>query len=128
MSVTIKAHRGTTVKSPQFFTVNEELPKDITLPELESGIENGIYTLEDLSAYTFEGAVRKEANSQAKYDLVFEVTENRLTFKIPVSETDTWPNCNSFRYFDIKRTEKATGDVDVWIKGRIHVMPTMTHG
>jgi hypothetical protein len=138
----LEADASATLKSPNFFEIEEVAPDGTTVADIEAGILNGTYTPVDPSLYTYEGKVGTDYNKTSIYDLTLTVetvtidgtasnggtnTYDVVKFSIPPSVTSTWDNREHTLIFDVKRTEIAdTDNVDIWIKGTIKVSPVMT--
>ena len=141
-TVSIDAYKGATVKSPNFFDVEEIAPPSSTIANIEQGILDGTYTPIDPNLYTYKGQVRADYGQGLVHELVLTTevvtiegvptgtgtdTYNVVKFKIPPSVTDTWENREHCLIFDIKRTLKTdTDEVDIWVVGKIQVLPTIT--
>lgn len=138
----IDSYRGTTVKSPNFFDIEEIAPPNTTIADVEAGILDGTYTPIDPSLYTYAGQVRADYGQGLVHilSLVIETvtidgtatgtgtnTYDVVTFKIPPSVTETWENREHCLLFDIKRTLNSdTTEVDMWVVGKLNVLPTIT--
>lgn len=142
IAVTIEADKGATVTSPNFFGVEEILPPDTTVADVEDGILNGTYTPIDPNLYTYEGKVASDYGQATIVDLNLTIstvtiegtpsnggtdTYQVVTFKIPPSETTTWDNREQTLIFDVKRTLISDlTEVDIWVRGKIQVNPVIT--
>lgn len=142
IKVIIDADKGATVTSPNFFAVEEILPPDATVADVEAGILDGTYTPVDLDLYTYEGKVSADYGQAALETLNLVVSQvtiagtvtgsgtdtyDVVTFKIPPASTDTWDNREQTLIFDIKRTLISDPtEVDIWVKGKIKVNPVIT--
>lgn len=142
IKVTVEADKGTTVKSPNFFGVEEILPPDADIATIEAGILDGSYTPINLDEYTYEGKLKTGYSEELVTDLNLSVdtktiegtptgggtnTYKILTFKILPDVTTTWDNREYDLLFDIKRTEISdTTNVDIWVKGTIKVKAVIT--
>ena len=140
----IDADVGATLNSPNFFGIEEIVPPNTTIADIEAGILTGIYTPIDPNLYTYQGQVRLDYGQAVISTLalvISTVTINGedeegnpltadydvVTFKIPPAETTLWENKESCLLFDIKRTEIADDtNVDIWVKGEIKVHPVIT--
>ena len=136
IKVVIEADKGATVRSPNFFSIEELVPPSTTVGDIEDGIDAGTYTPVDLDLYSYEG------KAQGEYGLGTVITLNPVvttvttsgdneykvvSFKIPPATTNQWENKEQSFFFDIKRTLLSdTTEVDVWVKGTIHVSPVIT--
>lgn len=150
IKIEINADKGATLISPNFFSVEETIPEDATISEVEIGIANGDYTVIDPSLYTYKGLVKVGYDQATLVTLDISIsdkdfshkdpestTDNPLpnitgsykvvTFKILPTETNKWHNKEYQLLFDIKRTEIADPtNVDIWVKGKINVQPVIT--
>ena len=142
IKVEIDADRGTTVKSPNFFSIEEIVIPGTTIADIEAGILDGTYTPIDPNLYTYVGQVKSDYNKTVivNLNLIIETvtiegtvtgsgtdTYEVVTFKILPADTIVWDNREHKYFFDIKRTEVAApNDVDIWVKGTINVLPVIT--
>ena len=139
--VTIDAFKGTTIKSPNFFEIEEITPPEANIADIEAGILTGEYTPINPALYTYEGKVSTDYGQATLHTLDLYIdtvtidgtveggtnTYDVLKFRIPPSVTTTWDNREQTLLFDIRRTEKAdTDNVDIWVKGTIDVSPVIT--
>ncbi len=140
--VVLDAYKGTTIKSPNFFDIEEITPPGTTIADVEAGILEGTYTPKDPELYTYEGMVRTDYGQAVVHTLALTVetvnivgdvsgtgtdTYKVVTFKIPPSVTTTWDNREHTMLFDIKRTLVADPtEVDVWVVGTLRVLPVIT--
>ncbi len=136
--VVIEADRGTTVRSPNFFAVEESTADYPTLEAIEAGIIAGELTPVDPDDYSYRGLVKRDYNQPTMVSLDINIEEvatqadPSTTYKvvnftiIPV-QTAQWDNQQHTLIFDILRTNKTNiEDVDIWVKGKINVSPTIT--
>lgn len=142
IKVVVDGDRGATIKSPNFFSVEEVVPPKTTIADIEAGILDGTYTPIDVDLYTYEGKLKADYGQATLVDLNFTVeivtidgtpenggtdTYKVLTFKILPASTATWDNKDTSLLFDIKRTEIAdTTNVDIWVKGSIALSAVIT--
>lgn len=118
--------RGCTLKSGEIFSINQTLPANITAEQLQTGIQNGIYTLKPLANKTYTGQVRERANSAVVAQLVFSVVNDKMTFSIPASITKVWPNKNDVYFYDVFETDAITGEVREVVNGKITLVQAIT--
>jgi hypothetical protein len=118
--------RGTTLQSPKIFSVNEPVPANISYAELMAGIEAETYTLKSLDGYTHVGHVRERPNTAIKAELVFDTTDDKLSWSIPASVTATWDNELTVLFYDVFRTHVSTGVVTTVAEGKITVNSSIT--
>ena len=139
--VSIDAYKGTTVKSPNFFDIEEIIPPHSNIADIEDGLLTGKYTASDPNLYTYVAQVRTGYGQALIHQLDISIETETIdgevdggvgeysvvTFKIPPAVTNTWDNREHSLLFDIKRTliEDPT-EVDIWVKGNINVLPTIT--
>ena len=139
--VTIEADVGATLNSPNFFDIEEIVPPNTTIADIEAGILDGSYTPIDPNLYTYEGKVKADYNQAELNTLNLSVstvtiagtvtggtnTYEVVTFKIPPAETTAWENEERCLMFDVKRTEIADPtNIDIWVRGTIKVNPVIT--
>lgn len=140
--VSIEADKGATVKSPNFFEIEEITEEGTTIADIEAGILDGSYTPKDPDLYTYVGKVSTDYGQAPLEDLNLEIetvtiegsptgsgvnSYKVLKFTILPSRTALWDNKENQLLFDVKRTEKADADnVDIWIRGTIQVRPVIT--
>ena len=124
LDLTVK--RGCTLQSGKLISVNESVPKNITYTQLLEGIENDTYSLKSLANKTYEGQVRDRANATLRGQLVFNKTDDMLSFSLPASVTETWENKADTFYYDVIETDTVTGEVVSRAEGKIFVIPSVT--
>ncbi len=118
--------RGTTLKSGKVFSVEETLPSGITYEELMAGIVSEIYHVKPLTGKTYSGQVRDRANALMRGELVFDTTDNQLSFTVPAEVTKTWPNEDVTYFYDAHETVTLTGEVTRVMYGKIFVKASIT--
>lgn len=150
ITVEIDADKGATLVSPNFFSLEETVNPEHTIADVERGIASGEYTVIDPNNYTYQGMIKAGYGQAVLVNLDITIStknfehedpdsteENPLppitgsyevvTFKVLPSVTSNWKNQEHTMLFDIKRTEKAdTNNIDVWVKGKINVLPVVT--
>ena len=142
VGVKIEADRGTTVRSPNFFSVEESTANYPTLKDIEAGILSGELTPVVPDDYIYAGMVKRDYNQPALVTLSINIeqvtiegtatnggttTYRVVNFTINPNETNKWDNQKDTLLFDIRRTEiQDTNNVDIWVKGTIEVSPTIT--
>jgi hypothetical protein len=124
MNLSVK--RGCTLESGKIFSVNESVPSNITYAQLMAGIEEGTYTLKSLAGKIYEGQVRERPNTPVLANLVFDTTEDFLTFSIPAAVTGTWPNDATTVFYDVFETDTNTGKVREVVYGNIQINAAIT--
>lgn len=150
IDVEIKAYKGATLVSPNFFSIEETAPEGATIADIERGIAKGIYTVVDPNLYTYKGMIKAGYDQEVLEDLNISIStktfehedldstpENPLpslmgsydvvTFKVLPTNTNEWNNKEYDLFFDIKRTEIIDPtNIDIWVKGTIKVQPVIT--
>ena len=124
LDLTVK--RGCTLQSGKLISVNEPVPKNITYAQLLAGIADDTYTLKSLADKTYSGQVRDRANATLRGQLVFDTTDDMLSFSLPASVTETWENKADTFYYDVIETDTVTNQVVSRVEGKISVVPTVT--
>lgn len=124
MNLSVK--RGCTLESGKIFSVNETVPSNITYAQLMAGIEEGTYTLKSLTGKTYEGQVRERPNTPVLGNLVFDTTDDFLTFSLSAAITGTWPNNATTLFYDVFETDTTTGKVREVVYGNIQVNAAIT--
>lgn len=118
--------RGCTLASGKLIEVSEVVPANITYAQLLAGITAGTYTKKSLSGKTFKGQVRDRANAHLRGDLVFDTTNDELSFSLAAEFTAEWPNESNTYFYDVLETTTATGLVRKRVEGKITVSPSIT--
>ncbi|AUR87160.1 hypothetical protein HYP58_gp14 [Vibrio phage 1.097.O._10N.286.49.B3] len=141
INVALDVDVGTTINSPNFFSIEETVSPGTTIADIEAGILTGEYTPIDPNLYTYEGCIKSDYGQAKITDLDLSISTvtiegtveggtdsyNVVTFKVPPSITKVWDNKGSCLLFDIKRTEIADAtEVDIWVKGKLNVFPIIT--
>lgn len=143
IKIELEADRGMTLKSPNFFAVEESIPAKTSIATLEEGILDGTYTPIDLDLYTYTGVIKQDYGKPILVTLDLTVSEvlidtasdtfegtdtyKVVTFKVLPTDTVKWDNKDYKLLFDIKRTEIVDPtNVDIWVKGTIKVLPVIT--
>ena len=142
IGVVIEADKGTTVQSPNFFSLEESTEGYETLDDIEQALLSGELTPVNPNLYTYQGMVKEDYNQPAVVTLDIQIDTvvidgtttnggvNRydvVKFKIEPTQTNTWANKQHTLLFDIKRTLATDpSEVDIWVRGTIEVSPTVT--
>ncbi|MEF1310662.1 hypothetical protein QTO01_11195 [Vibrio mytili] len=121
--------RGDTVFSPVWCVTNEDLPAGITEEEFYQGVQNGQFTLIDLTQFEIRAHVRQQYNSAIIYDLTsfLEIQSGYIRFILPASETEVLANERQTLIYDIEFTEINTGYVKTVIKGSLNINQDVTY-
>ena len=124
MNISVK--HGCTLQSGKIFSINESVPRNTTYAEIIAGIAAGTYTKKSLADKTYSGQIREQVGFPVLAELSFQVVDNELSFSVPASVIETWPNAAATFFYDVQETDTVTSIVSSKVEGRITVVPYIT--
>lgn len=117
----LKYTRGDTFFSPKWYFTNETVPEGISSEDFLAGLQDGTYTLLDLTEFTIESQMRLSPDTDVIIDITpyIVTTGDVLSFTIPASETEALPNSRKTYIYDIQFTHNSEGYVRTMIAGNM---------